>query len=708
MAENVFLKPKEFYQREINPIGQYVEQTAFYLHKMSGKDLESCKNYLKTNIQQKRFEGIDDPRVNYFERNEVGDRYQHQTRLSKYINDTVTNKDLLAPTFTTYLHPSKKKSLLVDFIDGNVARRAKFKKEAAVAKAKGLTELAIAKDNDQANMKMYNNSMSGSFSTKGCILNNPTGHSTLTSITRTMASLGNASNEKIIAGNRHYHNPDVTLYNVIAITSSCNKEELGKVLSKYNLYIPTYEDVEECIKHSSNLYWRDEKAFKNIRNYIFKLDDIERAAVVYTGDFWHIRKHNELFVRDLLVKLSKKVTDVTYEDPIATIKSIDEMVMNYTHQICMQEVEGIAHDYSQISIEAQNTVAATGVNVTNTVIQYKDLISAIFLTKVIPASTAHIPNMIRSVAVLSDTDSTIFAIDEWVQWYFGDLKFTPEAFAVAGAVMYIATESIAHCLAVMSANIGVDRDKLFQAKLKPEFVFPVFVQTPVAKHYFTCALVKEGSVYKDIEMEIKGVGLKNSAAPKDLVDNAQEHMEYIIRNVLAGKKFSIINELKRVANIERKLITSLLSGDVTYYKSNKIKDKDAYTLPPERSPYQNHVFWVEVFEPKYGTIEEPTYDVIKIPVTTDNPTRMKQWLAGIKDRDLADRMTRWLTKLNKKNMSTMYLSTSYVRSNGIPEEIVPIINIKKSVLQLTSQDRMILESLGYFPKPGMLISDLGY
>ena len=43
MSNNAFLKPLEYYQRNIDPIKQYIDQSAFYLNKMSGKDLGTCK-----------------------------------------------------------------------------------------------------------------------------------------------------------------------------------------------------------------------------------------------------------------------------------------------------------------------------------------------------------------------------------------------------------------------------------------------------------------------------------------------------------------------------------------------------------------------------------------------------------------------------------------------------------------------------------------
>lgn len=714
MSDNSFLKPAEFYQREVNPIRNYIDQTSFYLHKMSGKDLNVCKEVITKSLRTKSsvFENLIDPEVRYFERNDVGDRNETNIRLSNYISDVNKNEEILVPTFTTYLNTSIKRSIIVDFIDGNVKRRSKAKKEAFVAKAAGNIDLHITKENEQANMKLYNNSLSGAFAAGGNVLNNPTAHNTLTSITRTESSLGNASNEKIIAGNRHYRNADTVLNNLISITSDLDREALNTIVIKYNLYIPTKQDVVDCIKFSSDLYWRDEKAFQKIYNYIDTLDDIERAGFVYIGDMFHIRKYNPALIKVFLTTLAVKINnhlDLRDQDQlIDLIHKFDEQVINFAHLICSSEVKGIGKDYKKLSLADMNTLYYTCCNIQNTIDKYKDFIDAIFLTKHIPSNTAYIPNMIRRTVVLSDTDSTMFSVDEYVKWYFGEIIFNDEAFALASAVMFIATQCIAHTLAIFSANLNVERPKLFNMAMKPEYAFPVFAQTPVAKHYFTCKTVQEGNVFKEMEMEIKGVHLKNSAAPRSIIKPAHAKMKQILLKIMNNEKIALLPELKEVADLERKISTSLLNGEVEYYKQSKIKTPEAYARSALESPYMHHLFWQSVFEPKYGKTEEAPYSVIKIPTIVENITAVKRWIEIIKDRELAERLNNWFIARDKKDFPTIYISTSYIKSFGIPEEIKPIINIDRIILDLTVVNRMILETLGYCPKSEKLIKDHGY
>jgi hypothetical protein len=713
MSENLFLKPAEFYKRDVNPIKSYIEQMSFYISKMTNKDIEKCKEVLieKFKTRKDSFQNIKDPTVKYFERNDVGDKSEAYISLSSYINEVNKNEELLAPTFTTYLNTKHKRSMLVGFIDNNVKRRSIAKKEAFKAKSENNDFLYIMKNNEQNIMKLFNNSMSGAFATKGSILHNPTGHSTLTSVTRTEGSLGNASNEKIIAGNRHYRTPDTVLNNLIAITSDLDREAIQLTIENHNMKYPTANDVVSCIKYSSDLYWKDEQAFSKLRDFIDKLDEVERAGFVYTGDMYHMRVHNEELIRSFLVSLSTKVKSVNPEPIIKIVEqlhSIDEQIVNFGHLICSSEVKGRGKKYQEMPIEHVDTLLQTCRNIENTLVKYKLLIDTFFLSKHIPSNTAYIRDMVRRVVVLSDTDSTMFSTDEYINWHYGSIVFNDEAFAFASAVMFVATQCIAHTLAIFSANLNVERPKLFNLAMKPEYSFPVFAQTPVAKHYYTFKTVQEGNVFSEPEMEIKGVHLKNSAAPKSVIKPAHEKMKTILEAITRNEKISILKEIKDLVVIERNIIASVLSGDTEFYKQSKIKAPEAYSREKEMSPYLYHMFWEDIFQAKYGQVEEPAYNVIKIPTIVENITGVKKWLSVIKDEELARRLEAWLVKYNKRSLPTIYISTQYVKGFGIPEEIKPIINVKKIVLDLTLVNRMILESLGYCPKDGWLLHELGY
>lgn len=708
MSGSAFLQSKEFYTRNINPIGHYIQQMAVGLSLKNGISVEQAKAFIVNKIKNKEFPGMKDPVVEFFGRDHNLDRTKEEMPLSHFLQDVIKNSQVLVPTFTAYCSTKEDQSPLSTFIGANVKIRSIAKKASQQAKAEGKLELAFSKNIEQANKKENNNSLSGSFATESSVFENDTGHNTLTSITRSMASIGNALNERMLGGNRHYRNKNIAFSNILAIISSMDEEAVVKAMTMFGLHYPTPEDFMEVLRHSMRFYVFDKVVYKDLHDFAKKMSPVQRAAVVYNQDLYHLRKFNEGFVRKMLEDFSRIDRTQVLEDPIKDVRSRDGATVNYGHQVVIFEVQGFGHDYHKMPVETQHAVANVCANIDNQVQNYKTLISAFFLTKTVPNSTAFIQDMVRQDVVLSDTDSTMFSIDEWVNWYFGDLRFSQEAYAIAGAVMFMSTQCIAHCLAILSCNMGVADEHLFTLSMKPEYVFPVFVQSPVAKHYFTAKLVEEGKVFKDIVMEIKGVHNKNSALPPTIIGPAQELMEQIIRDIMAGKKISNNANIKEVADLERKIIASLRSSSVEFLKRSNIKEASAYGRNALESNFAHHTLWQEVFAPTYGSIDPPPYDVIKVPTTLTSPSIYKAWLDGMKNQKLAERMRGWSERHNKKQMPTFYFHLDKILSSAIPEEVIEVIDYRKIVLDLTNVRRMLLDSLGFPVRSEFLLTELGY
>jgi len=705
---SIFLKSPDSYKRNIDPIGQYTDQAALYLSKMSGDDIETCKAFVTDGIKNGKFPGIRNPAVSFFMKQDNGDREKEVIGLSNYISDMVRNNEITVPTLTTYINPKFKRSIVVKFLDRNVKNRSVAKKEMFRAEQLKDDDLAALKDNVQKNMKNKNNSTSGGFCAKGSVINNPSGHSSLTSTTRTVASFGNASNERIIAGNRHYWSPSVTMFNLISIVANSDYVKIQRAITKYNLVYPSTEDVMNCVFYSASLYWSDRKHKFDIFKFVEKLSPLEKAAIVYSGDLYHIRILNEDFMREFITKLSSKIS-ADVPDPEKYMRNIDDNTMALAHTVCMSEVKGLGKDYELMAEKGILPVAAgTAFNIDKIVDEYSDFIDAFLLTDNIPPSVAYIPNMLRRVVVLSDTDSTCYATDEWIAWYWGKLRLDAPGLSVGAVVSFLATQSLVHALAILSSNMNVEKPRLNVLAMKNEFMWPAMATTSVAKHYFALAGIREGNVFEKLKPEIKGVHLKNSSSPPSVIEDATKMMIEGLTHVAEGRKIPIREYIQRAADFERKISASILRGELEFYRTNKIKEKTAYKLDENKSPYKHHTFWEEVFAPVYGSIDQPPYVVAKVPTIIENPTALKNWIEGIEDKGIAERLTIWFQNNSRTEIPTIYLSANFLLSYGMVKEIVPIINVKSIVLDLTGIYRLVLEAYGCFFKEDMTLVEHGY
>ena len=707
MSGNPFLQPLGFYQRDLNPLRGAVNQMATALSVNNNTSYEEARQFVGESIRSGAFP-LNNPNVEYYGRNANGDRTQESQPLLDLLKEIVENFEIMVPTMTTYCHPDTLMSPLSSFIAFNVDKRAAAKHEQFKAEQNGDVFMAFRKKIEQTNKKENNNSASGAMATFASILANETGHNTLTSITRSMASIANALNERMISGNRHYHNREIAINNAIAIISTMDEGSVREACQKYKLHLPSPMETLEVFMKSLRYYDFDRSIRQELFAFFCQMTGYQRAACVYTQDLYHLRKFNPTQVRELLEALSNDQCPQQFEEPAKVIKSNGGAIMNYSHQVLIYELQGKGTDYQKMEPALVNRIANVSTNIAKTVESYRSMINAFFLAKTVPSSTAYIKDMVRDNVVLSDTDSTMFAIDEWVINYFGELQFTQKAFGIAGAVMYLSSSCIAHCLAILSANMGVSKDHLFTLEMKPEFVFPVFGQSPVSKHYFTAQLVKEGSVLPKIKMEIKGVHNISSAQPSEIIQPTHKLMEELIANIMRGEKIDIHKEIHSVYLVEQQILDSVRNGESTFYKRINIKEPTAYSKGPMESNFSHYTMWQTVFAAKYGDVSEPPYDALKIPTIINSVTKWKKWLAEIKDRDIAQRMESWALSHNKKLVSTFFLSMDQIEMMGIPDEILPIIDYKRILLDLTNSRRMLLDTCGHTLREGYTISELGY
>ena len=695
MYNNPFILPLNNYKRDIDVFKHYVKDSATYISLMTGKDYIDCVSFvIKETGSNGKFQ-FKDPKVDCLIRDNNDDRLRVETTLMEYLGSSIKDKELIAPTFTTYINPDVKESLIVPFVEANIKGRSIAKKEMFVAKANGDEVLVKIKDIEQKNKKLYNNAISGAHCSAGTPFYNKTSHSTLTSNCRSTSAYGNSNNEKLLCGNRHYWAPNILINNIISIINNTDLNLFQSILDKYELRYPTIEETINCYKYSTDLYWHGIKDHEQIALLVSKLSDIQRAAFVYTGDLYHLKKYNEVAIRKFIGKLSARGKSTDIKDLDIYSKS-HESIVNLAAQICSDILKG-----KKVSnIKGTNDYLiyiSTIENIYNTLTEYESFINVFFTNNNVPSSMAVFPSSIRRCAVTSDTDSTIFTVQDWVVWFFNKMSFDTEATAVGATMIFIASESITHILAKMSANFGIREDRIDKIAMKNEFYFPIFTPTDVTKHYYALRSYQEGIVFENNETEIKGVHLKASNAPKIIIKDAEKMMLYILNTVADNKKISIKYILKWIADREREIESTIRKGGHDYFKLQQVKAIDSYKKGNEASTYQQYMLWEKVFAPKYGSAPNPPYTAIKVNMDINSPMATKEWLERIVDREIADKLAEWLQNKDSKAFGgTFILPEQLVSARGIPEEIVMAIDIRKLIFDASGIYYLILETLGVY------------
>lgn len=694
-----FYYPIDDYVRDTDPVGNYIEQSALFLSRVKGTDIETARDAVRQNMKQGGAYPFKNPKVVYLERQENQDRQVVTGNLYNYIYSSVKRRGIIVPTMTVYLNHQEKLSWYCGFIKGRVKARSIAKKKQLVAEMVGDIFNVKYEGNNQQNAKTTNNSISGGTVTPNTAMFNMSTHSTLTSVTRCSSAYANANNEKVITGHRHYFKPELMLNNIVSIISMTDMDNFKMVLDKYGLRTLTRDEVFSYLMRSSRKYWRNLTAEERIRGYMDKFTELELTASVYIGDLFGIRMFNPQMVTKLFDDYVNKTNAdlvITQEEATKIVEEADENIMFMVIIQNMKQLtdKALIHWKNEpIAIEVAKDVVRA-MHATN---YYHDFFSTMFRTKNMHVSIAHLPSCLRDSALMSDTDSTIFTVQEWAKMDTGKYVLNDRTYGIYSVMTFILSESLNHILVQMSANMGILGEFRDIIKMKNEFLFPVFVPTLNTKHYYALQLVKEGNVYGKPKIEIKGVHLKSSNLPLEINKLASEIMKVdICERVYNNKYIDIKGILKKVAAMELKIIDSLKRGEITYLKHITIKDHTSYRKDDIESPYRNYMMWQEVFEPKYGVVTPPPYGGVNCPTTLGSKRKVAIWLEEMQDKELAGRIKNWLAKQKADKIGTINLPTEAFIHKPLPKEVVDVLDIRSVIATNCHSLYYILETLGIF------------
>lgn len=702
MGTSIFTHLPSEYKRNLNIVEAYISQIGYFLHRNTGKEYDYCRSYVKKNMESTGQFPLKNPRVLMLQRAKNGDRNQREDTFLGYIDFIIKKELIVVPTFTVYLNPNQRKSLLAEYITNNLKLRKTHKKLMFNALMLGDEATEVLHDNIQNSLKIKNNSLSGAHSSPSTPLYNKSSHSTLTSTCRISTSYANANNEMFLAGNRHYWSFHTVINHLIVTGLYTNYVTLKKAIDSFNLYIPTVDDVMDCITYSSKLYWDSFYLLEQIKSFVTTMTDLERAAFVYIGDLYHLGKHNPDVVKRFLGELPKMANySLPIEEAKKVIRNAIGDVVTTATLVCSKITNGRILMGDKDSMEALDpvgfgTVAATIFEMDKVILEHQDLIIGLWRPETLTQSIAVIPNIVRRAVVTSDTDSTIFTNQYWTNWMSPDNKFSEVAFNTGYATTFLVSQTVRHKLAMMSANLGFIEEHIHQISMKNEYYFPVFSLTSQAKHYFANRSAKEGNVLPTLETEIKGVNLRDSNAPPHVTKKLKAYMVMVMDAVMCKGEMTIEDILMPVAELEHDIINDIKTGGFKYMKGMQIKDINSYIQKEAAANFQHYLMWNSVFAPKYGAAPEPPYQAIKVSVDLENKTKINSWLQNIEDAELRMRLQHWIRTNAKTNISTFVLPLTNLQATGVPQEIRDAVNLRKLVRNIVSPFYLVLESLGLF------------
>ena len=676
---NTFSLPVETYERDYDIVGGYRDQAARYLQLQTNKPYEECLAFVRQRIHPDNPDGLKDPVTTFIGKDKNGDRVLKSSTLMRVLTTVQKNDYRMSPAMNAYMPESARESDHSKFIKEGVEKRKVFKKAMLAAGQRGDTDAFVKNKGEQENRKINNNSYSGATLSQATSLFFQSTHPSLTSTCRSATSYANAANEKILAGNRHYYSPEITKANILAIIDGVDLEVIEKACTTWKFHMPTPDEAWEAIHYSSKYYWESEYHEQTIRTMLTNMSAVERAAVVYAEDLFQLHIYNKEFVENFLFKLA-------YTSPVSDGDGVDDILKTVDRDMHLLIVFLHFEDAAGLTLEeiyeqkpsVVGQMNATARALIETLATYNDFIKAFLVAKTLPSSLWEFPQARRKVVPISDTDSTMFTMGNWVREIYGYDCMKPEATRVAFGMVFIVTGVAAHLLAMLSASMGVEMSKRRVLSMKNEFYFKVLVSTTRAKHYWAAQSAQEGNYFKQYKLERKGVSLRGSSVPQHIRDQGEEFMKYVLDQTINEQKIDVVGKLKEFGDIERNIISSIQGGDGEYTIGVRVKPEESYKNPMQ-SAYAHYLFWEEVFAPSFGHAPPPTYTAIKVNLVAANITEIKTWASQMQDRGLAERLLNYVETNKKKTITALYIPSIIVEEKGIPDDIIVGIDLRNII-----------------------------
>lgn len=690
--DHFMLQPDQ-YVRDLDIVKHWLRTNALNLVKRDGAEWEYALEWCRGLISKTGKHPIKNPTVTVITKDKHGDRYVRKTTYLAYLSN-IAKKDLIcSPSMTTYLKPKVRQSMLGVYINQNMGLRNGAKAVQKQAELEGNEELAKIKFNEQTSHKIFNNAISGAQSIGSTPMVLVSAHSSLTSGCRTATAYGTATIEKFVMGSRHYYSAEVVRTNIYSIISNFDREMMQKMIDRYELKVPTLMDLQNIITWCTLYYWEDQEEFEDIVAILATLDDLERAAFAYIGDFYRLRLLNPKFSMELLDKLGD-VSTAVHPDPASVIKKMDGDHMILAFILCGDVTTGksradILRDNDPATM---NMLASTYDHIISTLDEYREFIKCFWVTTNLPGNVSKGRDIQRRSVVGSDTDSCLFTVRDWVKWRHGEVKFDWKSQAIWHTMVFLTCQIISHNLALYSAGMGVDYENIHKLAMKNEMAFSVFGLTNIAKHYFASTLAKEGGVYKKAKLEIKGVQFKDSNSPPSLIQQNERFLVDIMDQIYRTGQCEVLPIFKQMADSERMVKKSIEEANPLYLKSVWVKSPEQYK-DPSVSPYAHHEVWKAAFH-KYGVPTEFPYRGARLSVDLNNKTAIKEWVESIVDPEVRSALQRLFVDTGKSTISSIIMPMDIIKTKGIPEEILQAASVRFQIYRACRPFYLTGESLG--------------
>lgn len=601
--------------------------------------------------------------------------------------------DLISPSGSFYCQHEKKEGATVEMVQTRLKQRKKVKKKMLAAKAVEDFVTYWICYFLQTLIKIGVNALPGNYGFSSSLFYSKPNYNAITSTGRALIGYANTCIEHVLGGNFGWFNQDQLINHITIHLGTYDKDKLTQIMNRHNMRWVSTDELLNFFKKELSIYNRYAD-FGRVERVVRSLDSADIQFFWYYQNLRHILMDNDEVFRPWLNEMFdlKKVVfkdDVKPEDlfeldgALVTVVNVafNDVVSSGSPDIQVYDLPKKMPDLAKKFVNIANYVQSK-------LDEFVDVMNLFVFTERCVPDVENRKKMIRNSSVISDTDSVIFTVKDWVDWYTHDIyKIYPETYHIACIMTYWITQAVAHALKLFSIAHGAKGKHITDMAMKNEFLYPTMCLAKIKKTYAGVVTVQEGVILSKPSTDIKGVQLKGS----DICKKATEFAEkFIVNDILLGslnQKISAHDLIQTVIGFEKKIYDETVSGSPSWCQPLSIKTKDAYKTPLSSS-YFYYMAWQEIFAEKYGDIILPS-KVITIPIA-DNPTHDYFEYLKKTSPQIGKKYQDFIAKYGKAP-SKMSISPTVSK---IPKELIPLVKVRSIVYDNVKPCRLILQNLG--------------
>jgi hypothetical protein len=671
MADNVLTYPEGYYvdkySRQLKISEEYKLNMIKYLRSVRPDIPESALNRFVGDIIRQRYKPSN---LKYLKADEPCNLLPKVGDLLAVTNEL--NDNILSPYGAAYCPISESKSVFSEYIEDNQKERKRVKHEMFLAELRGDDDTVRMNDLKQKNIKININVLSG------VMLSNVTfrssiNYNAITGTARFGIMTAYAVTELALASNYYFYSEDKAINWIISLLRIYPGDNLlSRCIDKYSISIPTKEKVFEEYAQQVLIY-TNFSSTDNLRELIFKLTPYELAFIYYAVNLKRIFHENDSFrvLFDEIINI-EIVPNVEGDVP-KVAKLQDGLIQTFTIVILSAiigktSLEDIDAKYPDIA----RRIYSVYLHIEKCFKKLELLFDTFIMLPIVPSDIGMHKNMIRNTILLSDTDSILFTNISWIKWFTHDIKVTETASRCNAAVVTLISKLLEHTFAYMSASMNIDISNMRTLSIKNEFMYDIFLRTPISKHYAGYIKFREGVRQDPYKFDLKGKNFKGS----DLCKETTSFVKWFIKDIFDSfLQTYILNPeefIKKVIVFEQRIKKSIANGEVTFLTQKPINMRNQYKLP-ESSNYLYYELWQAVFAEKYGDLNLPQ-KTKELPILTVSIKDIKH-LDDMKAMNpkMRDDFIKFITKYPTKKFSRILIPMDI----PVPEELRPMADYRK-------------------------------